>query len=85
MIPERDCCDKIAIVIAFNSLYKDVDITTASLLETDNKTIDQIQSILQSKKDKNVSKWATWKGTSNLTMTFKDKRPKRKVNIDNEC
>lgn len=46
MTPRRDLWDTIAIVIALNSLQKDFDTTTASLLKTGDKTIDQIQSIL---------------------------------------
>ena len=38
----QDLWDIIAIVIALDSLYKDFDTTTASLLETNDKTIDQI-------------------------------------------
>ncbi len=36
----------IAIIIVFDSLYENFDITTISLLKTGNKIIDQIQSIL---------------------------------------
>lgn len=38
----RDLWDIIAIVIAFDSLYKDFNTTIASLLEINNKIIDQI-------------------------------------------
>lgn len=38
----RDLWDTIAIVIALDSLHEDFDTTTASLLETGNKTINQI-------------------------------------------
>lgn len=46
----------IAIVIILNTLHNDFDITTTNLLKSGNKTIDQIQSILQSKKVKNINK-----------------------------
>lgn len=55
----QDLWDVIAIVIALDSLHEDFDTTTASLLEAGDKTIDQIQSILQSKEAKNISKRAT--------------------------
>ncbi len=42
MTPGRDFWDTIAIVIALDSLYKNFDTTITSLLETDDKTIDQI-------------------------------------------
>lgn len=45
MTPNRNFWDIIKIVIALDYLYEDCDITTTSLLETGNKTIDQTQSI----------------------------------------
>ena len=84
MTPGQDLWDTIAIVIALDSLHEDFDTTTASLLETGDKTIDEIQSILQSKEAKNLSKRATG-DTGDLAMTFRDKGPKRKVNSDDEC
>lgn len=56
MTLSRDLWDIIAIMITLDSLHKDFDTTTTSLLETEDKTIDQIQSILQLKKAKNLSK-----------------------------
>ena len=84
MTPGRDLWETIAIVIALNSLHNNFDTTTASLLETREKTIDKIQIILQSKKTKNLSKQATG-NTRDLTMAFRDKSPKRKANNDDEC
>ncbi len=82
MTPNRDLWDTIAIVIALDSLHEDFDTTTASLLETGDKTIDQIQSILQSKEAKNLSKRAI-RETSDLAMAFRDREgPKRKANSD---
>lgn len=46
MTPHRDLWDIIAIVIALDSLHNNFDTTTASLLETRNKSINEIQSIL---------------------------------------
>lgn len=52
MTSNQDCSNIIVIVIALDSLYWDFDTATTSLLETSNKTIDKIQSILQSKEAK---------------------------------
>lgn len=73
----------IIIVIVFNSLYKDFDMTIASLLETSDKIIDQIQNISQSKEVKNLSKQAT-RDTRDLAMAFRDKGPKTKARSDDE-
>lgn len=83
MTPGRDLWDIIVIVIGLNSLHSDFDTTIASLLETSYKMIDQIQSILQSKKAKNLSKQAI-KDMSDLAIVFRDKRPKKKTNSDNK-
>lgn len=86
--PGRDLWDTIAIVIALESLHRDFDTTTASLLETGDKSIDEIQSILQSKEAKNLSKRATG-DTGDLAMAFRDRdrgaSSKRKANSDDEC
>ena len=82
--PGRDLWDMIAIVIALKSLHRDFDTTTASLLKTGNKSIDEIQSILQSQKAINLSKQATG-DIGDLAMAFRDKDSKRKVNSDDEC
>ena len=86
MTPNRDLWDTIAIVIALDSLHQDFDTTTASLLETGDKTIDEIQSILQSKEAKNLSKRATG-NTGELAMAFRDKGApgKRKATNEYEC
>ena len=79
--PGRDLWDTIAIVIALDSLHDDFDTITTSPLEVGDKTLDQIQSILQSKEAKNISKRVT-RGTGNLAMVFKDSSntSKRKAN-----
>lgn len=41
-----------AIVFVFDYLHKDFHITIANILKLDNKIIDQIWNILQSKKKK---------------------------------
>lgn len=76
-----------AIVIALDLLYQDFDPTITSLLETNEKSIYKIQSILQSKKAKNLSKQAI-EVVANLAMAFKDKEnaPKiRKIISEDEC
>ncbi len=83
MTPGQDLWDIIAIVIALDSLYKDFDTTTASLLETGDKTIDKIQRIFRSHEAKNLSKQAT-RDTGDLAMAFRDKGPKTKANSDDE-
>lgn len=77
MIQGQNLWNIITIIIAFDLLYEDFDITIAGLLETDNKTIDQIQSILQLKKVKNLSKQAIG-STSNLAIAFRDKNGSKK-------
>lgn len=48
--PERDLWDTITIVIILDSLHKDFNATTTSLLEIGNKTINEIQSIFNQRK-----------------------------------
>lgn len=83
MTTGRDVWDTISIIIALDLLYEDFYITTVSLLETNDKIIDQIQSILQLKKAKNLNKRAT-RDTGDLAMAFQDKCPKGKVNSNDE-
>lgn len=59
-------------MIAFNSLYKNFDPIIINLLEMDNKIIDQIQTILQFKKVKNINKQAT-EAISNQIIIFRNK------------
>ncbi len=85
MTLNRDLWDTMAIVIALDFLHQDFDTTTTSLLETGDKTIDEIQSILQSKEAKNFSKGATGGGNGDLAMAFRDKGAKRKATNDDKC
>lgn len=82
----KNLWNTIAIVIVLNSLYEDFDIITTSLLQTGNKTIDQIQTILQSKEAKTFSKQTTG-ATGNLAMAFHKRNcdGKRKANTNNKC
>lgn len=76
----------VEILIVLDLLHKDFDTNMASLLKANNKTIDQIKSILQSRDTKNISRRATEDSISNLTMAFKDKNlPKRKINREDKC
>ena len=89
MTPSRDLWDTIAIVITLDTLHDAFETITANLLETGDKTIDQIQSILQSKEAKNISKRTTGV-VGDLAMVFKssnnyDSGPKRKAGSDEEC
>lgn len=74
--------DIISIVIIFNSLYKNFDITIANLLKIDNKIIIKIQSIIQSKKIKNLSKQVIG-SVGNLVIIFQ--RKKKKINPYDKC
>lgn len=56
MTKRRDLWDIIAVVIALDSLHKDFDTITTSLLKAGDKTIDQIQSIILLNEAKNLSK-----------------------------
>lgn len=88
MTPGWNLWDRIAIVIALNSLHKDFDTTTASLIETDDKMIDEIQSILQSKEAKNISKQVIG-NKGDLAMVFRDgdssTAPKKMIHSYKEC
>ncbi len=66
----RDIYDSIAIVIALDSIHDDFETKTSSLLETGDKTIDEIQQILCSAEAKNLSKRATGV-TNDLAMSFR--------------
>lgn len=70
MTPEQDLWDMIAIIIILNTLYNNFDTTIARLLETKVKLIDQIQSILQLKEVKNISKQTT-RVVEDLAITYK--------------
>lgn len=85
MTPGRDPWDTIAIVIALDTLHDDFDSTTASLLEAGDKSIDQIQSILQRREAKNISKRSTG-AVGDVAMAFRDNQAtKRKANSNEEC
>ena len=73
MTPGRDMWNTIAICIALNTLYDNFDMITASLLDTRDKTIDQIQGILQSKEAKNLRKRSTG-AIKDLAMSFKENK-----------
>lgn len=55
-ISNYDICNSIEIFIALNSLHRDFEITTASIVKMKNKSINQIQQILLSAEAKLNSK-----------------------------
>ena len=69
MTKERDPFKTIAIVIALNTLYDDYDTTIVSMLETGNKSINEIFTIIQLKEVKFKSKRAT-ENIDNAAMTI---------------
>ena len=84
MTEGRDLFDIIAIVIALDTLHNDFDTTTASMLETGGKSIDEIFTIIQSKEAKFKSKRATG-NIGDATMAFHAPSPKRKATYDDLC
>lgn len=70
--------DTIINVIALGTLYNNFDMTTTSLLEIENKIIDQIQSILQLEKAKNICKCTTW-AIGDLVILYKDNNNNQKI------
>ena len=89
MIEGRDPFKTIAIVIALDMLHDNYNTTIASMLETGNKSIDEIFAIIQSKEAKFKSKCAT-ENIGNAVMTIQGKTnnfssQKRKTNSDKEC
>lgn len=72
-------------VITLDLLHNNFDTITTSLLKSGDKTIDQIQSIFQLKKAKNISKCAT-RVTRNLAIAFRNNNgTKKKAHRDEEC
>lgn len=70
----RDLWDMITTLINLDSLHKEFNTTTTILLETNNKIIDQIQSILQSKKVIiKISKQTTGDNIDNVVIVFRNK------------
>lgn len=77
MTSKQDFQDIVVIIIALDLLYNNFNITTTSLLKFRDKTINQIQSILQSRKAKNISKY-TIKAMEDLVIVFKDNNSLKK-------
>lgn len=71
IIPNQNFWNIIIIIIAFDTLYNNINITTTSFLKIENKIINKIQNILQSKKIKNISKYII-KEIKNLAIAFKN-------------
>lgn len=84
MTEERDLFEIITIVIALDILYNDFDTTIASMLETGNKSINEIFTIIQSKEAKFKNKQAI-KNIVDAVLTFCVFPPKKKATYDNLC
>lgn len=69
MTERRDLFETIAIIIALDMLYNNFDITIASIVKTENKSINEIFIIIQSKEVKLKSKLAIG-NISDITLTF---------------
>lgn len=81
MTEGRDPFETIAIVIALDTLHDYFDTTIASMLETGNKSIDEIFTIIQSKEAKLKSKRAIG-NKGDAAMAFRAPPPKRKATYD---
>lgn len=64
--------NSIILIIALNFLYNNFEITTTSLLYSDNKDLKEIQQIVTSTKVANIAKQATGQ-TKNLVIITKKK------------
>lgn len=84
MIEGKDLFETIAIVIALDMLHNDFDTTTASMLKTKNKFIDEIFTIIQLKKAKLKNKRVI-RNVSDVAPAFCTPLPKRKATYDNLC
>lgn len=69
----KDLRDTIVMIITLYLLYKDYDTTIANLLEIGNKTIHQIQSILELKEVKHFGKQVT-KYLGNIAKVFQNRK-----------
>ncbi len=75
----------IAIVIFLDTLHDNFDSIFTNLLEVKNKSINEIQSILQSKETKNISKQATGV-VANVVILFRNNQGmKKKANSNEKC
>ena len=84
MTEGRDLFDTIAIFIALDTLHNDFDTTTVNMLETRDKSIDEILTIIQLKEAKFKSKRATG-NISDAAMAFCAPPPKRNATYDDLC
>lgn len=89
MTKRKDPFKTMAIIIALDTLHDNYNTTTASMLETGNKSINEIFAIIQSKKAKFKSKHII-RNIGNAVMTIRGKTSnllfqKRKANSDKDC
>lgn len=82
MTGRRDLFETIAIVIALDMLYNNFDITIASIVKTENKSINEIFIIIQSKEAKLKSKLVIG-NISNIIPSFCTLPNKIKATYDN--
>lgn len=87
LTPDHDPWNIIEIVIALDSLYQDFDIITTSLLDTNKKSINKIQSILEFKEVKNFIKQAI-EDIRDFVIAFRNQRSafrKKKMTSKDKC
>lgn len=89
MTEGKDPFETMAIVIVLDTLHDDYNTTTASMLETGNKSINEIFAIIQSKEAKFKSKRAIG-NIGDVVITIRGKTSnsssqKKKANSDEEC
>lgn len=84
MTEERNLFEIITIVIALDILYNDFDTTTASMLKMENKSINEIFTIIQSKEVKLKNK-QVMRNIGDAVLTFCVFPPKKKETYDNLC
>ncbi len=84
MTERRDLFNTIAIVIALDTWHNDFDTTIASMLETGDKSIDEIFTIIQSKETKFKNKQSTG-NIGDTSMAFRAPPHKRKATYDDLC
>ena len=80
---QRTIWNSITLVVALDSLNYDFEMTTAPLLHSGDKDIEEIQQIVTSNEAANLAKRVVG-ATADLTMMAKRKQPKRSDSRQNE-
>lgn len=84
---QKTIWENITLVVAFDSLHDDFEMTTALLLYFGNKDLEEIHQIVTSTKAANLAKQAV-RATADLAMMAKKKRLKRsgfRLRTNQEC